>query len=239
MRLIFILLFLGIHPLLAQKLTPTLILEKSIQYHDPQGKLSKGDYTFHFEDSRPDGSVNKTTVQLAPTKERFDLKFERSGDQVEYSINKSEVKYKVNGKSSIPDSTLKKHRISKDRGLKMKDYYLYLWHLPMKLNDPGTIIADKYKYVDFFGHNLLEIKVTYTEEVGKDIWYFYFDPISFRMSGYRFYHDESANDGEYILLSEEMSFENIKLPAIRKWYTHKEDKFLGTDNLVKISTANK
>ena len=106
----------------------------------------------------------------------------------------------------------------------------------MKINDPGTVLHDEYKYVDFFGQNLLEVKVTYEEAVGKDIWYFYFDPISFKLSGYRFYHDESINDGEYILLDKEVQFENIKLPAQRKWFTHKEDKFLGTDTLIEFSS---
>jgi hypothetical protein len=49
------------------------------------------------------------------------------------------------------------------------------------------------------------------------------------MEVYQFFHDESKNDGEYILLSEEEIIEDIKIPKIRKWYYIKEDGYLGTD----------
>ena len=55
------------------------------------------------------------------------------------------------------------------------------------------------------------------------------------MRGYRFYHDEEKNDGEYIYLDGLTKYKNIKIPSKRDWYTHKEDKFLGSDKLVKIS----
>jgi hypothetical protein len=79
---------------------------------------------------------------------------------------------------------------------------------------------------------LLEIKVTYDPEVGADIWYFYFDPSTFALSGYRFYHDESKNDGEYILLEGEITINGVKFPEKRAWHTHKEGKYLGNDDLL-------
>jgi len=73
--------------------------------------------------------------------------------------------------------------------------------------------------------------VTYDPEVGDDIWYFYFHPETYALVGYRFYHNESANDGEYILFSGELESYGIRIPQTRKWYTHKEDKYLGADTL--------
>ena len=54
------------------------------------------------------------------------------------------------------------------------------------------------------------------------------------MIGYRFYHDEAANDGEYIELEGIQEGGGLRLPRARTWYTHKEDKLLGTDTLIKI-----
>ena len=103
----------------------------------------------------------------------------------------------------------------------------------MKLKDPGTIIDPKVTAIDFDGQKSLALRVTYEEAVGKDIWYFYFHPETYALIGYRFYHDESKNDGEYITLEGEESLSSLRLPKIRKWYTHKENKFLGADILVK------
>ena len=51
------------------------------------------------------------------------------------------------------------------------------------------------------------------------------------MEVYQFFHDESKNDGEYILLTDEEIINNIKMPKIRAWYTNKDNEYLGTDIL--------
>jgi len=221
----------------SQLLSAKQIVEKSIQYHDPDSKLLNGDYIFHFEESRPDGSTSKSKVRMAPQKELYELNYTRKGTDIFYRVKKSEVEFSANGSTKISDEVIEANRLSEERGLMMKNYYLYLWHLPMKINDPGTILDDKVKTTYFDEKEALEIKVTYTEGVGNDIWYFYFNPLSYKMIGYRFYHDESANDGEYILLEEEVEFDNIRLPAVRKWYMHKDDKYLGTDKLARLETT--
>jgi len=233
-----LILFIAHSTLSAQSISSKSIVEKSINYHDPEGLLSKGNYTFSFEESRPDGTINKSSVSLSPYLEQFKVSQLRNDDSVEYIIDKKEVSFLVNNNATAEDSLIKKYRLTNERAIMMKNYYLYLWHLPMKLNDPGTIVDDKHKIVDFFGQNLIELKVTYEKKVGNDIWYFYFEPKSYKLSGYRFYHNEKDNDGEYILLDGEVSLNSIRLPATRKWYTHKEDKFLGTDKLVRITEIN-
>jgi len=85
---------------------------------------------------------------------------------------------------------------------------------------------------------LLEIKVTYDPSVGKDIWYFYFDPTTYALRGYRFYHDEAKNDGEYILIDGEVTINGVKFPKNRAWYTHKEGKYLGNDDLLEYAATN-
>jgi hypothetical protein len=133
------------------------------------------------------------------------------------------------------EEQINKFSLSCERANMYKNYYTYLYGLPMKLKDKGTIIHQKVTKTKFKGKDYLVLKATYKKEVGKDTWYFYFDPTTYAMKGYRFYHDESKNDGEYILLEDETVFENVRLPQKRTWYTHKEDKLLGTDILAELS----
>lgn len=116
-----------------------------------------------------------------------------------------------------------------ERAKMFKNYYIYLYGWPMKLKDKGTIINQKVTTKTCKGKEYLVLKANYSKEVGKDIWCFYFDPETYAMEVYQFFHDESKNDGEYILLSEEEIIEDIKIPKIRKWYYIKEDGYLGTD----------
>jgi len=116
----------------------------------------------------------------------------------------------------------------------LRNYYVYLWGLPMKLKDPGTIIHSEVQDTSFLEQPVYGVKVTYEESVGNDIWYFYFDKKNYALSGYRFYHHEADNDGEYISLQGEVEKDGFRLPQIRKWYTHKEGKYLGADILMSI-----
>ena len=132
------------------------------------------------------------------------------------------------------------HRLTCETLERRRDYYAYLWGLPMKLLDPGTVLAPEVVESDFDGRPARRLKVTYEEGVGDDTWYFYFDPESSALVGYRFYHDEAANDGEYILLSGEVAAHGLRLPRARTWFTHAQDELLGTDTLValeKLGTA--
>nr|WP_262709923.1 DUF6503 family protein [Allomuricauda onchidii] len=113
------------------------------------------------------------------------------------------------------------------------EHYTYLYGLPMKLKDPGTILSDKVQTKTFKGKEYLVLKVNYEGGVGDDVWYFYFDPKSYAMEVYQFYHAELENDGEYILLEGLEEINGILMPKTRLWYYNKDDKFLGTDILIK------
>ncbi len=43
---------------------------------------------------------------------------------------------------------------------------------------------------------------------------------------------EKPHSGEYILLSEEVTVNGIKMPKVRAWYYNKDDKYLGIDTLI-------
>lgn len=81
------------------------------------------------------------------------------------------------------------------------------------------------------GDNYYVLKVTYDEQVGKDVWYFYFDTKTYQMMYYQFYHDEEKLDGEYIALDGIEIIKGIKMPKNRAWYYNKNQQYLGTDIL--------
>jgi hypothetical protein len=101
----------------------------------------------------------------------------------------------------------------------------------MKLKDPRTNTYQTVEKKTFKNKEYLVLKANYDETVGKDTWYFYFDPKSYALEVYQFYHDESKNDGEYILLTNTMEVQDIKIPKTRRWYYNKNDVFLATDVL--------
>ncbi len=218
----------------AQSLSPEELITKSIEYHDPENHLYSKDFNYYFDESRPDGGVNKTVVRLAPKTEQFQIDRSRNGIHSFTTIKKGVVQFFIDGKEVTDTAALKKAKLNPKRAQFMKDYYLYLWHLPVKLQDPGTVLDSKVVREEFNERDCYKLGVRYEEKVGKDRWYFYFDTKTYALLGYRFYHDESKNDGEYIYLEGEYTYDLVRLPKTRKWYTHKEDKYLGTDSLTKM-----
>ena len=209
------------------------LLDKSIKYHDPQGKLTSSKVVLHFKETRPHGSDRKSMVELWPLKEQFKMSREIDGVKVKTEGDKNQFTHYVDG-NSPNQNQIEKYRLTSERSEMMKNYYHYLWYMPLKLKEPGTIIDQEIKITDFFGKQALEMKVTYEHSVGGDIWYFYFHPETSALIGYRFYHDESANDGEYITFEGETISDGVRIPKERTWYTHKEDKLLGTDILKRL-----
>ena len=120
--------------------------------------------------------------------------------------------------------------IDNERAIRMRNYYTYLWGLPMKLNDSGTQIDQEVSREELNGKSYLVARVPYE----KDIWYFYIDPSTFQMEAYKFYQDEPNQKGEIIYLEGLMDFQGLKIPANRTWYRTETPEFFGTDKLIEI-----
>jgi uncharacterized protein DUF6503 len=222
----------------SQEITGNELLEKAINYHDPNCHWKNFNTTLHINLELPDKSIRYSKITIDQTRYFFKIE-ERKNDQViERKIIDGECIISLNGKNEFSDDENKEHRLTCERTKFIRDYYTYLYGLPMKLKDEGTIIDPIVKHKKFMGKDYLVLKVTYDKKVGEDTWYFYFDPETYAMENYQFFHEETKNDGEYILLSEMLEINGIKIPMVRKWYVNKTQKFLGSDILIKAESTN-
>lgn len=215
----------------SQNLTGEQLLEKAIAYHDPNSNWEtfKGNLNITMEIPEKPNRDSEIVIDLP--NEFFSVKSKVNDTISEYIIDKDSITMVFMGDNNPSEDILKTQRLSKKRAKLYQNYYTYLYGLPMKLKDPGTIIHDKVESKTFKEKTYWVLKATYDKTVGKDTWYFYFNKDTYAMEVYQFYHDESKNDGEYILLSEEETINGIKMPKIRAWYVNKDDKLLGTDIL--------
>ena len=189
-------------------------INASIRYHDPEANWEDLKATFLFQDSLPPNRENRS-YQVSFDNSKSLMKYWIEG--LEYSVSEDSV-WIIEGEIDI------------DRALRMRNYYLYLWGLPMKLADSGTIIEDEVKIETLDGIEYHVVRVPYE----KDIWYFYLEPNTYRMAAYKFYQDEPNLKGEIIYLEGEKEFEGIKIPSNRIWYRTERPEFLGKDILLEI-----
>jgi hypothetical protein len=223
--------------LLAGVLSAEELLRASIAYHDPDDRFRRDAFAITLGETRPDGSERTTEVVLDPARGRFTMKRRLSdGREAVIVARGEEAEVTLDGSPVSPEDAAA-HRLTSEQALRTRNYYLYLYGLPMKLRDPGTRISPEAKESTFEGREAHEIEVTYDAAVGTDTWYFYLDRKSHALIGYRFYHDRAKNDGEDITLSGEASGAGLRLPRERKWYRHQDGGYLGTDTIKSITLA--
>ena len=195
--------------------TPQQLIDRSIAYHDPNGVWSTEALQFTLE------------VELA----------DRLAEERGYRHRHDEVMIDLANEQFAHKATFKDGRVethgNDDR--RYRDYFEYMLGLPMKLNDPGTRLAEAVEAVTFHGKEAWVVRVTYKEEVGSDIWDFYFDPETSALIACRFFHDESIPDGEYILFEEEIEASNgLKLPKVRRWHMNVDGEWIADDVITSL-----
>lgn len=210
------------------------LLDRMIAFHDPEDAWSRADLELELEETRPDGPVRSTRLEIHDGAAKTRIETQREGIDVAMDVEGDAVSYTIDGESggNVARELVERLRLGHDQMLRTRNYYTYLYGLPMKLRDPGTLVAPEVRQVEYRGRPALELRVTYDPEVGSDTWLFYADPETYELIGYRFFHDESEGDGEYIVLEGTTEVGPLFLPRERTWYTNRQDELLGTDTIV-------
>jgi hypothetical protein len=211
------------------------LLNESIQFHDPDGNWANFNEGMNLRQVTPNRPERLSAVLINNKKHSFKYLRHYGDTLVISSIENDKCDFEViagdnsfkNDQISKADSA--KFRLNKERIKMLQGYHIYLYGMPMKLKDEGTIIDPEVTSTAFNDIPCKSIRVTYEAEVGEDIWYFYFDNETSALIGYRFYHDEAINDGEFITFEDMATVGGIKMPKSRSWYYNKDTGFLGTD----------
>ncbi|OUS01387.1 hypothetical protein A9Q86_06270 [Flavobacteriales bacterium 33_180_T64] len=233
---IIIIAIISIQSLVAQNINGQMLLERSIEYHDPNQKWTTFSGELYITMETPNSPNRDSKIQINLPLEYFYINSIQGDISYEFTVNKGDC-----GTSTMNAGAIKKFgTLPKDawcdKAKLYKNYYTYLYGLPMKLKDPGTIIDDTVERKSFKGKDFLVLKVSYDKSVGSDVWYFYFNPKTYAMEIYQFFKTDKNGElkldsGEYILLTDTKTINAIKIPKIRAWYYNKDDTYLGTDIL--------
>lgn len=227
----------------AQKITGEQLLEKAIQYHDPNNKWTSFQGQLSITMETPKSSDRRSEISIDLPASYFKTISKREQTTRTYEIDKGKCIISEKDSLRIAKLTTKPTRSHCETSEMYKNYYTYLYGLPMKLKNPGTHIDPTVETKTFKGKSYLVLKATYDSKVGTDVWFFYFDPVTYAMEVYQFYKGDpkgaGKDTGEYILLSDMEILNGIKIPKKRDWYYNKNDEYLGTDLLTKLIPLSK
>lgn len=213
------------------------LLEKTIAYHDPNENWKQLKTRLYISSTDTAGNENAFEIEIDNNTGYFSHISRNDGKELVKGILADEAFFLIDGDQNISEEDRKKYDLTPESVRWLRDFYVYLYGLPMKLADDGTIVEDTLINQEINGKNYNVVQVRYDASVGQDTWFFYLDPETTAMKAYRFHHG-SPESGEYILLDEELTVDGVKLPKVRQWYLNKDNKYLGTDTLLKAEELN-
>ncbi len=214
----------------------TTLLARMRARHDPAGSWMAGRFALTVVSTYADGRQRRRECEIDYASHTYRQRVEIDGHAVRMEVTGDRCRLWIDG-AELPSSPTaataalaKKLNVSCDRARLFRNYMSYLWGLPMKLGDPGTIVAPTVTRDEFQGAPVLTLHVRYAKGVGTDRWRFYARPDTYAMVGYAF--DKADGKGEYIVLDGEVGVEGgARIPKTRRWYMTADDRFLGTDVL--------
>ncbi|MEM9663587.1 MAG: DUF6503 family protein, partial [Bacteroidota bacterium] len=176
------------------------VLRDALAAHDPQGLWERGVHTLALRETRPSGAERLTQLTFDRTNTTFAMRQERDEGVVEASWSPTTCSATLDG-ASMDAETADRLRLHCEGPRTVgfwRDYYGYLYTLPMNLVDAGTQLDPVARLDTLRGRSVWALRATYAAEIGEDTWYLYIDPDTYTLVGSRFYHDETANDGEVL-----------------------------------------
>jgi len=214
----------------AQQMSADELIRKSVSFHDPNGVWPSFQSSLNLIQENPKNENRKRKIFLDIKGGTFKFEGVYPEGRLQYEVENGQGKALWNNSESIIDSIKSKYRITDDRALMYRNYYSYLYGMPMKLRDKGTVVHPDVETVVFHGKEFYKIKVSYDESVGNDTWYFYFNKATCALGAYEFWK-KVPGDGEYLLLEGIKEIDGVKLPEKIAWYMTIDDRWLGTDVL--------
>ena len=134
-KLIYFSIFLILHNLFSQELTGKDLLEKTINFHDPKNNWTDFQDSFTVKMITADEKIRESLIEIDLYNELFSMSVTKDHNKTFTVIDKSECKIIFNGSESFSKEDEKKHRLTCKNAFKMRDYYTYLYGLPMKLKE--------------------------------------------------------------------------------------------------------
>ncbi len=196
--------------------TAVQIINKSIEFHDPQNEWNNFDATFYFESSFSfnDSIPEEMKITIDVPNNNFTYKNIDREVEIQYlsdSCNLISEKGNCQGYSWT------------------KNFYTYTWGLPMKLKDPNIKPLSKWNLDTINNYPCYAVYVNYEAEN----FTYYIDQEDFQLRAFKFLKNDESGKGEIIHLEGLQEYNNLQFPEKRTWLQLNGDT-IGTNKVMNI-----
>ncbi|MCB0579524.1 MAG: hypothetical protein KDD10_09490 [Phaeodactylibacter sp.] len=209
------------------------VLQRSIQFHDPQDKWPGAALRFVIDEPRIENPERLSEVFLNNTENTFSINRRYGNTLVTRGIIRDSCYSLVDSVLVNPadTATIRLHRLDCERTQGYRAFYKLLNGMPMSLYVPEVQLLPEVVEDSIRGQKALRIAARFTNPVIGEEWFIYFAPGNYQLLGYG-YAAEGA--GEILRLDGLVEIAGMKLPRMRHWYNRIDDSYLGSDIYVVV-----
>lgn len=194
------------------------LVNKSVAFHDPNNQWNNLDVLFEFKSSFSWNDSIPEQLLLGIDVPNYSLDYLNTDRKLHYIFTQDSCSTLL-GSPSCSDF------------IWAYNFYIYMWGLPMKLNDPNTKIKQDFTMESINNKEAYAIEVNYENED----WRFFFDQNTYQLLGFTFIKKDGSNHGEKVIVSDLFEYNGIKFPKIRTFYKLDNNKYIGENEVVKIT----
>ncbi len=218
------------------KLTGIVLLEKSIEYHDPGGNWSNSSISVHIQEPRIGNPSRYSILQIDNEREYFALTRATDEGDAKRVVEKNTARVFLNGTKDIPLNMVEELRLSPEANFGYQRFYRLMYGLPMSLlEDEIKEVKDPVR-TSFLAKDVFEVEVILNEAMISDTWVLYIDTSNFQLLGLRLLHEAEDNEDEQIIFDGAYEFDGITIPRFRHWSRIQSKEYRGSDIILKATS---
>ena len=186
-------------------------MDKTIQFHDPTGSWSSLKDSFHLVSNSKWSDWKDEHLAITIDVKNDGARYTNIDRNVDCLFEEDSTKALLDSCDCAPYNGW------------TKDFYTYIWGLPMKLKDPNIKVTEQPNKIIFFEDSCFVLQVQYPNEN----WEYYISSEDYYLAGFRFEKIDGSG-GEIVRNVGVEQWGKIITPKKRIWFDLKEN-LLGTD----------
>lgn len=209
------------------------VLQRSMQFHDPQDRWPGAALHFIIAEPRIENPGRLSEVFLNNAGNTFSIKRQYDEVSVIRGILQDSCYSLVDSVLVNPadTATIRLHRLDCERTQGYRAFYKLLNGMPMSLHVPEVQLLPEVAADSIDGKEALRIAARFNNPIIGEEWFIYFAPDNYQLLGYG-YASEGA--GEILRLDGLVEVAGMKLPRMRHWYNRIDGSYLGSDIYVVV-----
>ena len=200
--------------------------EKTIAYHDPNGKWDSYAGKMHMVTVIGKNQVFEEIIEINKTENFYKCTWIDKDTEVIKGIKNGEYFFGINEDSNPSEQLKSQYGLSEDNTSSFKEHHTCHFGLPMELKTSGMTVEENVEVVEHDGRKYFALTFIGMPDKVKHLYYegklvLYIDPVTFGMR--KIERESTKYPPDYTILSGEIDVNNVIIPHMKGVFRSEDD----------------